>query len=343
MASSALERVAQLVEREEDLDTRSLSEIYQLHDELLLLQETENRRKEQLMSVRAINNSLVQYQVSPKALSGEDVALEADLYRAVIFLSVHLLSRLPPTTMSDSVREILGLTVQQAMLLLQILSRLILLCNGTTTEVRSNHPALAEWIQRRDEDLTDESSNLIVSLDAQALAMEEDELLRMANTPIPAVTGQRAFDGDYNEIFVARVDACHAVGSVESAMVAVHLDPQRGVFRLVNDASSMDGWWAALTGSSETQYLSPFLVITNVIIHKAISSRLIVDTLEVQVGQDDCPRWWEATSAVIQQLKELQTLHKQASSLWGVEAVEIQEVVAQRESIKENVALVTMS
>jgi hypothetical protein len=329
MASHVLEKVAQLASGEDDVETRTLIELCELHD--VVLQDIENRRTENGTAGGSMTKSLVQCRISPSALNVEDVGMEADYYRAALFLSLQLLSRYRSDA-SDLVTEILGSTIQQSMLLLEILATRYSLCCSTPTKLPSQYPMLVNWIER-EETMTDESSNLIASLDWQTLALEEDELIRMAYTSIPSENGRGAVEDNQNQIFVARMSASSVVECDEMGTVAVQLDPHRGVLRLQETSSSTDCWWAVLTASSETRYLSPSFVITNVIIHEATNSQSTLGTVEAQVGPEDGPRWLGATAVVIQQLKELQMLQKELESLWGTEQVEEQLVNARTELI----------
>jgi len=145
------------------------------------------------------------------------------------------------------------------------------------------------------------------------------------------------------------VVAANAVNT--TTVLHVELDPHRGVLRLIGDHNSssttVGGWWAALTASSETQYLSPSFVMTNLVIRDGdeatiSSSRLkLVDTVEIHLlDPQDSPLWGEATTAVIQQLKQLQTLHQQVHSLWGTGELEDQLVIAAANQVVSNATVV---
>ena len=387
----ALEEVAQLASSELDgvVDSRSLSDLCQLHDELLLVvnsdRETSHRIGPPLPSADTgagaggliQKKSVMQCQVSPSALTSEMFATEADMYRAVLFLSRQLLSRWLSSSSSSSkslsspVSESLHRTIQQSELLLQILAVLYSLWCGTSTnmleQLPTQYPALVECLECLDPPAGENDNHILISsllMDPHALAAEEEELLRMANAPIPSEHPQRkGCISDENHPakrrYVGSIDSSriglgvvadnHAV--VTATVLHVELDPHRGVLRLIGDnvsSSTTVGWWAALTASSEIQGLSPSFVMTNLVIRDGneatiMSPRLkLVDSLEVQLLEPkDSPQWGDATTAVIQQLKQLRTLHQQVHSLWGTDKLDDHQVIAADGQVANDATIVS--
>ena len=74
-----------------------------------------------------------------------------------------------------------------------------------------------------------------------------------------------------------------------------------------------------------------------------MSSRLkLVDSLEVQLLEPkDSPQWADATTALIQQLKQLQTLHQQVHSVWGTDKLDDQQVIAADDQVANNATIVS--
>jgi len=327
--SKVLEQVAQLASTDDDeVDNLPLSELCRLHD--ALMQATEERRIQiddpSASGGGTIKKNLVQWQVSSSDVSLDDVAREADWYRAVLFLSVLAYSRWP-ASLPDSVKDGLTRTIRQSELLLEILEGTYRLCYGGTTKLPSNFPVLKHWLDSRDDMFGESSSNLMSSLDRRDLEEEEDILLRMAYTPIPAENRQRVVvQDDPNDILLeATVDVSNFDYSIEGGTMRVQFDPHRGVLRSMDDSSSStDGWWAAITALSETRYESPLqnqspssFIITNVIIQDVMKSRRLVDSLDLHLKLEPSAVsiWSTSITAVVEQLKELGSLYKQINSL----------------------------
>lgn len=294
-----------------------LSTLCQLHDELIeSCQGVDETRKR-------MQSKISQFQISPLesgSLEPDEIAAEADIYRAVLGLSLYLIQHIPSTQCNGCyIQSKLKRIIRQSTLLLNILSTIYSLANGASIDsVPTVFPVLQLWIDNLQEDWTDQTSTLI-SFDRKDLAMEEDQLLLMACTPTPLESNQISIIPETKELLVARMP-CTALGESDSTTTVQIGINNCGLIRLIGRDDNT--WWAALTASSTTHYKSPTFTIHSVVTPTkstldSKSSFLSGSTLALQVGRDG-QKWWEATSAIIEQLKELKQLQDELQSL-GIE------------------------
>lgn len=315
MTGQAFQQVVEIASHEGHGKSRSLSDLLKLHD--ALLEENENRQHENEIP-------MLNFRISPSKLENDDISLEADYCRAILSLSLHIKSRIQQAedAFSEMCHARLERTIQQSSLLLDLLANLYSMGYANSGNLPSSYSEIVEWLTFEAErmEASSVSSDLMISLDQEALALEEGELLLMANTPIPSASSRQG-TGNHNQDgwLVARVPASYVSSeTTEMATVAVTLDTHRGVLRHYDDkdlSASNDGWWAAITASSESRYQSPTFSISNLVVHNPTSSSAYeVRMFEVQVGRNG-RQWWEATSSVIQRLQEIETLQLQVSKL----------------------------
>ncbi len=290
-----------------------LLDLCRLHDEVITTcQDAESRIN--------ILGKLCQFRVSPLQevmLKAEEISSEADLYRALLGLSLYLILNIPITNSSASCfqEDELKRTIRQSVLLLKILAKIKSIATGTMEDsAPTRFPVFQEWIDQLQEAWTDQTSN-VISFDRQELAMEEDQLILMASTPTPwELNQQTSIIEETKELLVARMPVT-VLGKIETATVQVRMD-HRGLIRLMDQEDST--WWAALTASSTTHYKSPTFTIKMVVTQTKTSLGtnpvMSLGTLPLQVGRDG-HQWWEVTSAIIEQLKELQQLQDEVASV----------------------------
>jgi hypothetical protein len=344
--------------QEEDASSpkTSISELCQIHDALM-----EERIS---ASQRGAALDIVRFRLVPSSCAEENkmgldvelVAVEADVYRSTVGISMHLLQVIADSTtvskVDDSIKEGLQHTIRQCTLLLKILSTMYSLSCGknsndlTTAHLPSQYPILHRWIEemeQRDISNWEEETSNLISFDRQQLASEEDELLFMANTPTPLESSaddanHLNYDNSMQEEYsnhpytgmVARMSSKFLKKETIDAQTSVQICmDHRGVIRLRDMPENH--WWAALTPSSSTNYKSPTFTITSVAIpileEYYTKVRLSLSTITLEVGRDG-RQWWEATSAVIQQLNDLQSLQDEVGSLWPHDQVQIQNSAA---------------
>ena len=262
-----------------------------------------------------------------EGLGPASFALETDRYRAILGLSLHLMLRMSKSEpkLAPTIAY-LRRTIRRSKLILKILSAVYSISFFPSADVSlpSNLTVLPEWVEHQKQNLVeqeiewdDQSSNSI-SLDREDLATEEDQLLHMAATPIPAESnwdrGELALD---SQVLVARMSSSYLYGqNHQQSSVQIMMDC-RGIIRLRDSSSNLD-WWAALTAASATYYKSPNFTITSVLISgdKSTSRNdLALSTISLQVGRDG-HKWWEATSVLIEKLKELQVFLDAISANW---------------------------
>jgi hypothetical protein len=357
MTSDVIKRVLDIVNQLELLDYEiheedaspsslktSVSELCQIHDELV---EDLQREERSATSQTGFPVDIVRFRIyslyseQSMGLDPEQVAAKADMYRAALGISMYLLQTITGTTFSgmDSIKEHLQHTIRQCTLLLKILVTVYSLSCGKSpdlTALPSHSPILERWIDEMEQQTSswgEETSNMI-SFDRQQLAQEEDQLLLMANTPTPLESGN-SNHLNYDSIqedtnipstgLVARMSSKYLKREAidQPTSVQIRMD-HRGLIRLRDMAENH--WWAALTPSSSTNYKSPTFTITSVAIpieDSSAKNRFSLSTITLEVGRDG-RQWWEATSTVIQQLKDLQSLQEEVEILWPYDQVEIQ-------------------
>lgn len=317
----------------------NLSELCQIHDALI---EDRSFTSQSRVSIDIARFRLCTlYAEHSMGLDPEKVAGEADVYRAIIGISMYLVQTIQSTKTSEmnSTMKHLDCTIQQSTLLLKILSFISSFSSDeSTAALPSKYPILQIWIDEMARRTTnswgnDEDTNMI-SFDPQELALEEAQLLRMANTPMPSESGRNAANHPNNGsmqkeastslALVARMSSNYlsAVTSDQSPSIQISMD-HNGMLRLTG--KQRNDWWAAMTPSSTVCYVSPTFTITSAVVHTEKNSNrgLSLSTIVLEVGNGG-RQWWEVASSIIEQLKDLESLRGEVEKLWPQDQVERQ-------------------
>ena len=255
------------------------------------------------------------------------IAFEADLYRAVALTSLYLLEKLPLAAhTSETVKTNLQTSYNKSQVLLNILQRIYVQCiplneRNEEEEIPTTQPFLGLSLEKLQPVAIEENKGSIISFDREKLQMEEDELLKMANTPTPyenrLQNSQR--DQNYNTYLIARLLLGEAKkDETVRPSLSVTFNDENGILR-ARDASNeeyRDSWWI-LTSESTISFESPFFTITSV-----LQNDFSTTSLSLNVGRDG-DIWWEKVSQAITKLNESRDLQERIQRLWSDEECQI--------------------
>lgn len=277
----------------------------------------------------------------------QTIPLETDLYRAMLLNCLILESITNPPnqeqrsrkrqrresnnrTCDDSRKIILQRTIDQCRVLLHLLEQLSFEESNTDVSVYENEnmwdERIREWTKDskidEDEDEDDDSLN-ILSFTKEQLAAEEQQLLDMAETPIPAanrynqqqqqrrkqnkedVTSNKSTNSDATETkqpLKGRLVSSANEASSSQSSVAIHMD-KSGILRSIDDANKDSCWWS-LTSESVV-HGDNNKSSTNIQIINAISIMTAeMTTINLDVGQDGM-LWIEQISSFQANTKRL--------------------------------------
>jgi hypothetical protein len=306
---------------DDDTQSISISSICEFHDRLLSIvsEETEAiaRTNDDILRLRLLTKQdgvVVNNYDEVK----QRIPVEADLYRAVILTSLYLLEKLtsPGTPNMDATKAHLQITIRQANALLKVLSSIYgqyFYLEDSEATLPTTHtklePMLAERRKLVDHD-DDDDSDVIMSFDKEQLEMEEDELLQMASTPTPDENRQQQNEkSNPKESLLAELLRDHGASPIQVTLNDL------GILRAHNSSSEREKtttWWA-ITSTSSISYENPHFKITRVLTNRP---KLCTTTLTLDVGKHG-HLWWERSSRIVHQLKELQDLQDELKIIWS--------------------------
>jgi hypothetical protein len=307
---------------DDDTQSISISSICEFHDRLLSIvsEETEAiaRTNDDILRLRLLTKQdgvVVNNYDEVK----QRIPVEADLYRAVILTSLYLLEKLtsPGTPNMDATKAHLQITIRQANALLKVLSSIYgqyFYLEDSEATLPTTHtklePMLAERRKLVDHDDDDDDSDVIMSFDKEQLEMEEDELLQMASTPTPDENRQQQNEkSNPKESLLAELLRDHGASPIQVTLNDL------GILRAHNSSSEREKtttWWA-ITSTSSISYENPHFKITRVLTNRP---KLCTTTLTLDVGKHG-HLWWERSSRIVHQLKELQDLQDELKIIWS--------------------------
>ena len=274
----------------------------------------------------------------------------ADYYRAVIVISKFLLldAVLPKTrTESSGARHGVEKNLHRATTLLHILEELYLQNvvvlvrknndgdnNPSRATLPTNYPDLLKGMERLKNDeekdllssqLAESNNNLLESIDRQQLIADEQELLRMANAPIPTPDpSSHKLTTNKRKRMQSQLPQGFLKLDNDSTIRRVEMN-ELGIIRACCQQASSDGsnsscssqWWAITSTSSITFDASSNITISSCCCAKG-SSNLKTTTLTLDVGEDGNV-WWEYVSKIVNQLKELRDIQDDIIKHWPEE------------------------
>lgn len=253
--------------------------------------------------------------------------IEADLYRALIIICLCLLEKLPAgnttnSAMMDTTKTQLQTTIRQSNALIKILKNLHAKnYDDDHSPLATKYPILNTLMAQKKFSYEYEEESNAILLDKDQLEMEEDELLRMASTPVPNEQPQHHASMETNNhpmetqssssCLVARMSMEQE--DTSTTTVQVTLD-DRGVLRTRQSAKHEGAWWV-ITTASTISYESPIFTITSVVTN---FPKFSSTTLTLDVGRD-APIWWETIAKLTHSLKETKELQEELKELWPQE------------------------
>lgn len=244
----------------------------------------------------------------------------ADTYRALAGLSLYIAKKLPQ---GSPKREILQHMHLQANLIHRLQTNIYeFLMNSTNEEIASHYPNVQAWMVNTNLNAShttyaQDQGGLeleTITIDKEALQLEEDELIYMASTPTPleAMATQRSATHSSAEEANNPVHG-RLEGPIDEVMTGVVSREVEwcncGIIKLVKEP---ERWWA-ITSKTTAEFLNgQTCVLDGVMANK---SSLIVSTLELDLG-NQANAWWERISICVQQLKDIDELVDRAHLAW---------------------------
>ena len=259
----------------------------------------------------------------------ERITLQSDLLRSLLFVAREILVRTGTIPREQriglqedkSFKNILEETISRTRILLRRLafihSEYLQPENKDHPILPSNFPLLDELITQQDDMDIDVIVGESITIDKEQLEKEEEELILMAETPIPNNHRQHKAEmtneGVMNGILHGHIPASRYS---ESPAVAITMD-DHGVLRSEKpeNSSQRDKSMWFLSSDTQISFNAPFLELTHIVLGPP---HFEVDSLRLNVGNKGSA-WWENVSRMVQHLRPASKMQVEIFDAWPEE------------------------